>query len=269
MQIYSVTEVLRMQPGTLTGVKGKIKTVGDRNEGQKGKRSWSMQWCIIQDLQNPRDEIKVKIWNREELGKRERGNVIYFTAGVGKKQNDPVGLKLEEDEYRGKTSLLVNFNEEAEWGFGDAHPDGGNARQAPARPAAPPPADTHHQPTNQPARPAPAQPQTTAAAPQQPRQESPPTTKEEWEAKQREAIKKARIFLAQHANLMLLCLEASDYICAEYEKMHPGESPLAPEHFRTMASSLFIDAKKAYLADNMPIGAFHDVLEKLKAAAKQ
>src|SRR5207253_1074080 len=95
-------------------------------------------------IQEGKAEMVVKLWDRDPVPKEWMGQVIYLCCKGG--NNKWGGLKIREDNYKGKTSKIINASEVAEIslkapeGGDDAPPSQELARRTEAPQSTPAPA---------------------------------------------------------------------------------------------------------------------------------
>lgn len=126
----------------LDAVAGIVTAVYERKTGTGNFGPWAIQNLYIGDGERT---IKVMLRNSAEVMQEGKGHKVYILAGVGK-NGKPCGLKVGEDTYQGKTSIIVSANDNATVTFDEpdylasAEPSepATHSHPAPAAPAVPP-----------------------------------------------------------------------------------------------------------------------------------
>lgn len=159
MRVTPISEILKLTKDTpLDAVAGIVTGVFERKTGTGNFGPWAIQNIYIG---NGQQTIKVMLRNSPEVVADSKGHKIYILAGIGK-NGKPCGLKVAEDTYQGKTSIIVSANENAtvtfdepDWLAGQ-EPSEPATRSHPAHssppvhPVAPPAVFTPPAPTTQP-----------------------------------------------------------------------------------------------------------------------
>ena len=111
-KIMSVSEVLDMDIGQpIPLLKGYIKQHWGRKKGRSKYGEWSFENFLLQDVKDDDSTIKVKLDGLPASGFDE-GDLIIIAAYEGGKGWS--GVELDEEEYNGKTDLLVKVKGKAE-----------------------------------------------------------------------------------------------------------------------------------------------------------
>jgi len=212
MRTLTVADVVKMSAGEIVpALKCRLKAAYPRESGTSANGDWTRQNITVDDGHG--HEIKAQVWNKEAIHKDYGGSWMTLLCSQSEKHG-LTGLKLAENNYQGKTSIILKVTASALIEFGDEH--------APEKELAPP--------TQQPA---PAT-RPTGQAPASPA----------------DRIKSAKTFLGKRANGMRLCLDAADYIADEYAHKH--SEPLAADQYQAITSSLFIAGDRAGVFDDLP-----------------
>lgn len=127
--MLNVSDVLGLDAGDVVpGVKGTVKIVFDRKNGTKGDREWSVQTGFLKEVDGT-EEIKFKAWDKDDL-KGLTGKTVWLVSKQGK--TGLTGLKVEDDEYQGKTErvLVIKGGAEIAKHDGTAVPDKRVPREA-------------------------------------------------------------------------------------------------------------------------------------------
>lgn len=228
----TATELLRCEPGqNVPAIHGSIEKIGECYTGQNENGPWSLQNLVITDGQS---KIKLKLKNRPRIGNEWLGHDVTFTATSGK--NGLVGLRVQQEEYRGVTAKIVEVNEKAIMD----ETSNASAAEAPApqpsqpapkpapQPAPPPPQAPHPQPRTNPA------PQAPAPAPAHGDGGNGKSEKDKIIDKH----------LFDWSKLYLRCMEAADWIDAQ--RRSEKQATMTPEHYQACVSSLFIQATRNF-----------------------
>ncbi len=101
----------------IAGVKGTVKKVLKQSTFGKGDKSGTLQPIIVRDDADEATEIKAKLWNHNPLNSDDVGRKIVFIAHQG--QKGMTGLRLKEDTYDNKTSIILDVGDRAEVTFND------------------------------------------------------------------------------------------------------------------------------------------------------
>lgn len=110
MRVTPIREILTLAKDTpLEAVSGNVTGVFERKTGTGNFGPWAIQNIFIGDGQQT---IKVMLRNSAEVIQEGKGHKVYILAGVGK-NGKPCGLKVGEDTYNKKTSIIVSANENA------------------------------------------------------------------------------------------------------------------------------------------------------------
>lgn len=264
MKPVSITEVGQMAVGqNLPAIRGIIEKIGQCYTGQNERGPWSIQPVVLSDGQN---KVKLKLHNRPRLTKEWEGVDAAFLSVSGR--SGLVGLRVEEDSYRGVTTKIVAVNEKAQLdtaanaiACGALDGNGSSpmpVQQAPvqqaavaAQPSLPtgqqavqvvPPPLQHPQPSQPaPAQPAPAQSASVQPAPVQ-AQAGIGTTAPLPPASARQELPGLDQQLFRWSQTYLRCMDAADWVQAQRKINNRHE--MTPEHYQACVSSLFIQATR-------------------------
>ena len=111
-KIMSVSGVLDMDIGQpIPLLKGYIKQHWGRKKGRSKYGEWSFENFLLEDVKDQDSTIKVKLEGMPASGFDE-GDLIIIAAHEGGKGWS--GVELDEEEYNGKTDLLVKVKGKAE-----------------------------------------------------------------------------------------------------------------------------------------------------------
>lgn len=157
MRVTPIKEILTLAKDTpLDAVAGIVTGVFERKTGTGNFGPWAIQNIYIGDGQQT---IKVMLRNSPEVLADGKGHKVYILAGIGK-NGKPCGLKVAEDTYQGKTSIIVSANENATVTFDEPEALAGTEENAPAtrshpatEPELPDDVPMSHPPTQQQAQP--------------------------------------------------------------------------------------------------------------------
>lgn len=252
MLISTIPNLLQMSDGAIPeGITGVITRIYPGKMVGEGDRAGYMQKGI---LSGEGKTIEICFKDKEEFKAAETVNrKIYITCTVnGRKQL--TGIK--RTEYNGKAQVWVYGN--ADVAFDDAE------QQQPAEPEPQRTAAPQRQPQQQQA------PQQQRPAPQQQqRPANPPANSEQQQAAPAVTgavkingarltdeqlvvnFKHVRRELLREANLYLFCVEAADWVRAEYEKMN-GPNSMPQSQYEGIPTTLFIQAQRNFLCDYVP-----------------
>lgn len=107
-----------VKPGeVIAGVKGLVKVVFDRatftkKSGQQAGEESTVQKAVIQDIGDKSKELVVKLWNQQPLASAHVGKELWLVAHSGQKGLS--GLRLKEDTYDGRSTLVLDVGDRAE-----------------------------------------------------------------------------------------------------------------------------------------------------------
>jgi hypothetical protein len=279
-QIIGVQEAIKLDvDDTITGVKGKVKSVFDQNSGESDKGEWTRQGVIISDLKAPKASIMLNIWNKDEIPDSLKGKTVYIYAG--KK-----GAGLTRKEYKGKPQIDVT--QAATISTKDPAQSGGGEGEA--EPAGEEP-NGEAEPSEEQEQPAKGKEKQAAAPPVEKDDKKrflqlvqemnglskaiSPGTKPHAEVDPVGFVIEAKRFLARRGNAMRLCGDETLRIVEGYAKEHG--LPWTPESKAATAqliaenlcqrvyTTLFIAMNDAGMVDLMPYGD----LDSLMSFAKQ
>jgi hypothetical protein len=255
MEIATVSQAIRKQDGEMIiAMMGKLTDVNNPIAGKSAStgEDYKFQNVKLQCTENPKNKIKVKIWNHDNVAEL-RGQVIFLlsTRGEGKKSSQWFGVKRTIDTYQGANDPMIDCSAKAE--ITTLDPRGESA------PAAQPQTRTQNQ---------------TRGNVQAPRQqagnqnrtqgnpqgggspETKPKTVEEKVAEREEgyrnAVKDSRFKLAKAANLYLLALRAANHIRTEWQ-VETG-APMPEPQFQAIASTLYLYGERQCLYGGLPPG---------------
>jgi len=129
MRVTPIKEILTLAKDTpLDAVAGIVTGVFERKTGTGSFGPWAIQNIYIGDGNRT---IKVMLRNSPEVVADGKGHKVYILAGIGK-NGKPCGLKVAEDTYQGKTSIIVSANENATVTFDEPEALAGTEESAPA-----------------------------------------------------------------------------------------------------------------------------------------
>lgn len=129
MRVTPIREILTLAKDTpLEAVSGIVTGVFERKTGTGSFGPWAIQNIYIGDGNRT---IKVMLRNSPEVVSDGKGHKVYILAGIGK-NGKPCGLKVAEDTYQGKTSIIVSANENATVTFDEPEALAGTEENAPA-----------------------------------------------------------------------------------------------------------------------------------------
>lgn len=254
MDIITVAQALRKVDGELIlAIKGRLTEVKKAFEGNKDGEAYRFQYGTLQDLNDPKAKIKLKVWNHPELAPM-KGEIIYLLSnrGEGKKSNQWFGVKRTTDTYQNRNDPMVDCSGKADVTMVD--PEGGV------------------EPENQPAGQAPQGRQqagtqkTTQGTPRgQNAPQSRPATPADREKAYVAAVKETKLQLAKMANLYILCTVAADRVLDEYNRTH-ADTPMSEAQYQACTSSFWIACKDKFLHGALPPGELSKYLTAPKPA---
>lgn len=241
MLVLNVSQVIATDEGAVVNAtKGVLVNVYPSNPVTREVDGVSTQGSLQNaELKDETGTIKVVFSDREDL-RPLKGKTVYILAKKGARGF--TGTKRKLDTFR-------NANKPALWVYDQATvtQDAPDGKEPPAD-TAPAPGATKAATSSAPAR----QPANPNEAPED------KAAREQAEANAKaRAFALARISIAKSANLMLLCLNAADYVASQYEDKHEGkvEYFMGPSDIRTLATTLYIQAERDGLSGSMPADA--------------
>lgn len=138
--VIPISQLLQANSGFIPPcVRGIVTDVFDQTSGTNEHGDWKIQNIWIKEGES---KIKVKVTDREALPKSLKGHGVVITCKEGDK--GLTGMKVKEDNYRGKSSIILSVTPTAtiEWdGMGNGHAQAPSTEPAPhTPPPTPPPA---------------------------------------------------------------------------------------------------------------------------------
>lgn len=233
LRTITVPQALELSTGELVpSIRAVVSDIGRRYSGTNDHGDWSLQNITLKDGVTGQT-IKAKVNDREEIPASWKGGTVLMSC----KNSDKglTGLKIDEDDYRGKKSKVIKVTPSA-----TILPDNGSA--APVTPQAAPAPQA-----------ATVTPQ-TALAPQAPPADVPAATHEHSSSHDGngDPVKAARKSLARAANLYVLCMDAGTYVKEQLKARHSVE--MTDAQYQACVSALFINASRDQLDSNLPTG---------------
>lgn len=117
MRLVSVKEALGYGSGeVIPSIKGRLSEVWPRKSGTNANGEWSIQNLTIKD---DGGELKLMVTGRDEIPKTHKGRLVYLSCKEGDK--GMTGLKVEDEEYRGKTTRKLKVTPSASVDFLDGN----------------------------------------------------------------------------------------------------------------------------------------------------
>lgn len=226
LRTITVPQALELSTGELVpSIRAVVSDIGKRYSGTNDHGDWSLQNITLKDGVTGQT-IKAKVNDREEIPASWKGGTVLMVC----KNSDKglTGLKIDEDDYRGKKSKVIKVTPSA-----TIMPDGASGATTPPAPQAAPPA----QPVTPPAR--------TTEVPAA-TQEAPPS----HDGNGNDPVKVARKALARAANLYVLCTDAGSYVKEQLKARHAVE--MTDAQYQACVSALFINASRDQLDSAMP-----------------
>lgn len=248
--------------------RGKITKINDYNVGERNGDPWSIQNLELCNPDDPKQRVRVKLWNREEVPKQWIHKIAMVECVEG--ERGPKGVTMEQDTYRWREGQPIKKQVEVQCGDGamfylasdvanqprnapaqtrqqpaNAPQDGGGGRTADHGPA--PQKGSQAAPANQPA------PQQQGQGQSQTHARRSGITEED----KREAVAEAAKFVARKVSGFRVVLRAMDILADERSKIG---RPLTPEQFQGMTTSIFIAGDRAFKWDLLPMT--EELLEK-------
>lgn len=249
MRLVPIAEALKLDVGEkIPSTKGKIKSVFDQNSGENDYGQWTIQNVTLIDPNDAKAEIKVKLFNQTEIPKNWKGKILYIESGQGQKGIS--GVEVVNNEYKGKTSKIIEVREGAVVGLDD-----GAKRQDEA------PQQNQRQPEQR----------------QQTTQQKPATTQQTQQAPapapgsfkdQVDCVKKARFALGKAINGLELCVDAAIHLNERTRKKHKDFPGFSPAEIEKIAVHLSIALERGDLRDGLPVGPMDKIFEVIEAEKK-
>jgi hypothetical protein len=273
MRLITVAEMLRDGSGrAVEGTRIQLKRVNEYHDGTNSFGPWSIQNVIGKDGTG---EIKLKLTNRKELTKKWEGVWVIFEEGPGDKGR-MTGLLTKDDNYKGKTTLVLEIGKEAVMTQADSagsqaesqraqDPSPGRVQEPqeppqrqrepedpPQRQEAPPSRQSAERPAPEPSRePEPAQRQAEPVPP-------PKKTPEQELAEAKRHVRDLKRFVSRRVNAFEIILSAVDHLA---ERRRASGRAIPPEQQSSIAMSLFIAADRAGMGYPMPTGDLDKYLD--------
>lgn len=215
MNVTTIDEILNAEDEfNPQSFKGEVKRVYDFKEGEGARGKWTLQPILVS---SGGKEVRVVFSGRNQYASTDiEGTEIYAKAHPTK-SGGYSGLKVKISEWKGEKKKELFVYESADVSFGDE--DKGSAIID--------------------------YPKTDAKTETASDNESFETFEANEDAV--DAVKKA---LTKSANMMLVCLDAAKYVKSQYEGKHDTE--MTDDQFQAISSSLFINADKRGLINEMP-----------------
>ena len=202
--------------------RGEIKRVYDYKQGEGQRGPWSLQAVLISDKGK---EVRVVFSGRNQYASSEIEGTELFAKAKKTKSGGFSGLKVKISEWKGEQKKELFVYDSADVSFGDE--DKGSAI-----------IDHVTEPT------------TDVVSPDVTSETTNETATFEQFEKDEDSIGGVKKALTKSANMMLVCLDATLYVKSQYEGKH--ETKMTDEHFQAICSSLFINADKRGLINEMP-----------------
>lgn len=224
MQVSKFSDILAMEDGQqIMAFRGRIKAVFKPNAGTNDKGAWQVQNLFVaESMSDGAAELRVAIWNDDEIPKSARGKEIILTA-VKNQKGQWSGLKCEH--YEGKPRIKVS-GAEIVIGGQDTAP----AAEQPDTPLPEAPASTP--------------PRTTPSAP-------PPARKTESSP---DDVRGFCVGAAKHVgklgNAMKICIARAIEI-GHWHQSYTGR-PYPADGIQALATTLFIQGTRDGVFDKLP-----------------
>ncbi len=266
MRVTPIRDILRMNKGdTVDAVKGEIKTI--YKVQNVGKRGGTLQSIVLTD---GRDDIKVKLWDREEdVPTNWRGKYIHIVAS-GDRDKDA----LTVDEYKDDIQLNVPKTAEVAKGTNLDDDDRGRDRGRDDDRRGDDRDDRRDRDDGQ-GRDERSERRDRDDDRGGSRRDEPDDQRERREKKEETAqdledsktaqhnVTLARVYIARCANLYKIALMASDHIADWWKDKHDEQIPV--ELYKAMSHGFYMDLRARDLDEAMPV---HDITEYLIAKPK-
>lgn len=260
MRVLTLAEVQQMEPGeTIPAFRAQIKEVKDFYRGTQKQSGdpFTTQKLLVMD---GTALMTVKIWDHSEFTKQWQQVWVVFESGQSKKDGSLIGMRIKDDEYRGRTTRLVEVKESAT--ITQAQP--GATQTAPQQMPPPTQAPAQMPPPTQTApqtMPPPVQQQPTGTPESDYEPRPAPKTNGQTPQETRQAIQDARERLGKAANGLILCYDAAFYVALEVMKKHP-DAVFKPEELEKIAVHLSIALERSGVVHGLPAGPLAGWLKK-------
>lgn len=247
MRVCTVSEAIAYdEKEKIPALRGRLVKVGKFKSGQNARGSWSLQFLELQDEQDNRAILKLKIWDQPSpLPENIRGRTVYIEAAPSDRGGSK-GVVVSRDDYgkhvevKTQDGATLAFPDET--GQNTAPPARQQAATAPPDGGRPQGAGT-----------APGSSEVNSAANRATHSRNPKTA-EEMAAEEHErkvkAVKQAVRWTRQKMNAYRLLLRAVDALAIERKELG---KPLSEIQMQTMVSSMMIDAAKLGLFNDFPV----------------
>lgn len=255
-------------------LRGKIIRINDYHSGVTNGNGWSFQNLVLADPDKANVQLRVKVWNREEIPKPWAGKIVIVESVEG--DRGPKGVTIEQDTYNWKDGQPIKKQLEVQCSDGAVFElANGSAAQSsePSRPAQqnqgtqsrqqaprePQGGGRADRAESRPARPEGTQraahgPGTQAAQDHQREQQPAPakTAAEkaaEREAEYRKAIVDAGKFAGRKLAGMAIVMRAVDKLAEERQKI---QKPLSTDQYQGICTTIFIAGDRTFQWDKLP-----------------
>tara|TARA_Y100000310_G_scaffold332892_1_gene409358 strand:- start:3938 stop:4654 length:717 start_codon:yes stop_codon:yes gene_type:complete len=233
MKISTISELLTADDGFVPeAVKANIDKVFDVKEGEGAKGSWKLQPAIIKEGEHT---MRVVFSGRQTYMPDDIVGTEIYSRCKRKKDGSLMGMKLRDNEYQGKVTKELFIYRWAEVSFGDEPNSSAGEDEVPFE-------FTETETTAEPVEEA----VSVGANDNVVSMESAVQLND----KEDDAVLETKKAITKSANLMLVCMDAARWTVEKYQEKH-GES-VPPEQFQAICSTLFINADKRGLVNNMP-----------------
>jgi hypothetical protein len=227
-RIVPLAEALKMDPGEqLPAIRGKVVKVGKYFSGESAKGPWSFQTLVIDEGGTKAD---VKFKGRDQIAPDAVGKVAFVVANNG--ERGLTGLRVEDDEYNGKTTRIVLVTPSAELTFGKG--DWGTGPKEKASADSEPPKERAR---------------TEDAGDDYPSGDQPPRDESKKPAAAAGGWEAVKVDLNRIRKLHLLCCAAAAHNVAA---MHKAGINVGDEFLQSAAATIFIEACKRGGMSAMP-----------------
>jgi hypothetical protein len=126
LTVAQAKEADQNQP--ISGLKGRVKVVFKPRTGNSNGRDWSNQGIVVADLNNPKEEVTLTVWNQAEYDDSIKGKVITVAPGPRG------GLKGGGTyEKTGRNGVELVYKVDADKSCDITFDDGGGQAQRPAQ----------------------------------------------------------------------------------------------------------------------------------------
>ena len=270
MRVTPIRDVLRMDKGdTVDAIKGEIKTIYKIQN--VGKRGGTLQSIVLTD---GRDEIKIKLWDREdEIPTNWKGKYIHIVAS-GDRDKDA----LTVDEYKGDIQLNVPKTAEVAKGtdMSDDADRGRDRDRDDRREDRREDREDRREDRSRDDRRDDRERSSSRDDDRERHRDDPPDDRSERrrEPKQPDDLEDpkiasrnvtlARVCVARCSNLYKVSLMASDHVANWWKDKHGEEMPV--ELYKAMAHGFYMDLRAADHDERMPV---HDITEYLISKPKK